>query len=239
MGGWSRSQRTRAGIGGAPSTTGSERRPGEVFFCYWFLASAPNHARCFFTEPSGHGPPKDPAGVPKGSGQRPHRPALTRARLRAIAGTAGLVRRHFRRPVALAPSSNRPRTVLESSLNRPRRFRPAQVVGPVSLVTIAIIVMIARTTSRVGPRPALYTFYAHSGKRGRALAPLRTGKKRGPALLSKNWAITWQRPTLAGPNVLLPLAAEGLTAVFGMGTGGTPRLWSPRSESPFGESVKI
>ena len=99
--------------------------------------------------------------------------------------------------------------------------------------------MIARTTSRVGPRPALYAFHAHGGKRGRALAPLTTGKKRGPALLSKNWAITWQRPTLAGPNVLLPLAAEGLTAVFGMGTGGTPRLWSPRSESPFGESVKI
>ena len=37
-------------------------------------------------------------------------------------------------------------------------------------------------------------------------------------------AITRQRPTLAGPNVQLPLAAEGLTAVFEMGTGGTPRL---------------
>ena len=42
--------------------------------------------------------------------------------------------------------------------------------------------------------------------------------------------MTRQRPTLAGPIVLLPLAAEGLTAVFGMGTGGTPRLWSPGSE---------
>ena len=49
-------------------------------------------------------------------------------------------------------------------------------------------------------------------------------KKGGPAPLSKNRAITWQQPTLAGPNVLLPLAAEGLTAVFGMGTGGAPRL---------------
>jgi hypothetical protein len=44
--------------------------------------------------------------------------------------------------------------------------------------------------------------------------------------------MTRQRPTLAGPIVLLPLAAEGLTAVFGMGTGGTPRLWSPGSGIP-------
>ena len=43
--------------------------------------------------------------------------------------------------------------------------------------------------------------------------------------------MTRQRPTLAGPDVQLPLAAEGLTAVFGMGTGGTPRLWSPGSEA--------
>jgi hypothetical protein len=47
-------------------------------------------------------------------------------------------------------------------------------------------------------------------------------KKGGPAPLSKNRAITWQQPTLAGPIVLLPLAARGLTAVFGMGTGGPP-----------------
>ena len=50
-------------------------------------------------------------------------------------------------------------------------------------------------------------------------------------LLSKNRAITWQRPTLAGPIVLLPLAARGLTAVFGMGTGGTPGIWSPGRET--------
>ena len=235
MGGGSRSQRTRAGIGGAPSTTGSERRPGAVFFCYWFLDSAPNHAPCFLlnlpdTVPRRIRPAsrKDPANGPpasarpeQGSAPSPGPPAWSD-------GTS-----------AAPPLSPPPRTVPEPFPNRPRRFRPAQVVGPVSLVTIAIIVMVARTTSRVGPRPALYAFHAHGGKRGRALAPLTTGKKRGPALLSKNWAITWQRPTLAGPNVLLPLAAEGLTAVFGMGTGGTPRLWSPRSESPFGESVKI
>jgi len=59
---------------------------------------------------------------------------------------------------------------------------------------------------------------------GRRAAADPSGQKRGPVLLSKNRAMTWQRPTLAGPNVQLPLAAEGLTAVFGMGTGGTPRL---------------
>ena len=50
-------------------------------------------------------------------------------------------------------------------------------------------------------------------KTGRPEAPVRSAR-----------AITRQRPTLAGPIVLLPLAAEGLTAVFGMGTGGAPRL---------------
>ena len=101
--------------------------------------------------------------------------------------------------------------------------------------------MVAKT-SRRGPRPTRYEeatrgpIQERSGKR--PARPFVRGKKRGPVLLSKNWAITWQRPTLAGPNVLLPLAAEGLTAVFGMGTGGTPRLWSPRSESPIGEIGK-
>ena len=33
---------------------------------------------------------------------------------------------------------------------------------------------------------------------------------------------TWQRPTLPPTNGVVPSALEGLTSVFGMGTGGTP-----------------
>ena len=116
LGGWSRSQRTRAGIGGAPSTTGSERRPGAVFFCYWFLDSAPNHAPCFLlnlpdTVPRRIRPAsrKDPANGPtgqrspeQGSAPSPGPPAWSD-------GTS-----------AAPPLSPPPRTVLESSPNRPR-----------------------------------------------------------------------------------------------------------------------
>jgi hypothetical protein len=37
----------------------------------------------------------------------------------------------------------------------------------------------------------------------------------------------WQRPTLPPLRGAVPSAREGLTSVFGMGTGGTPPLWSP------------
>ncbi len=37
----------------------------------------------------------------------------------------------------------------------------------------------------------------------------------------------WQRPTLPRLSAAVPSAQEGLTSVFGMGTGGTPPLWSP------------
>ena len=60
----------------------------------------------------------------------------------------------------------------------------------------------------------------------------RPAKTRGPeAAFAASGPKTWQQPTLAGPNVLLPLAARGLTAVFGMGTGGTPGKWSPGRET--------
>lgn len=39
----------------------------------------------------------------------------------------------------------------------------------------------------------------------------------------------WQRPTLAGPVVRLPLALRRFTSVFGMGTGGSTALWSPEA----------
>ena len=44
------------------------------------------------------------------------------------------------------------------------------------------------------------------------------------AALTTSGSKTWRQPTLAGPNVQLPSAARGLTAVFGMGTGGTPGI---------------
>jgi hypothetical protein len=47
-------------------------------------------------------------------------------------------------------------------------------------------------------------------------------QKEARLLFRRTGPITWQQPTLAGPIVLLPLAARGLTAVFGMGTGGPP-----------------
>ncbi len=37
----------------------------------------------------------------------------------------------------------------------------------------------------------------------------------------------WRRPTLPPHDKAVPSALEGLTSVFGMGTGGTPPLWSP------------
>jgi hypothetical protein len=75
---------------------------------------------------------------------------------------------------------------------------------------------------RPAPRKAFETFL--EGKRDalQQASAFHTPKKGGPVPLSKNRAITWQQPTLAGPIVLLPLAARGLTAVFGMGTGGPP-----------------
>jgi hypothetical protein len=72
--------------------------------------------------------------------------------------------------------------------------------------------MVANTSCLQGTRPDAYG----------SPAPAGPAKKGGPVPLSKNRAITWQQPTLAGPIVLLPLAARGLTAVFGMGTGGPP-----------------
>ena len=51
--------------------------------------------------------------------------------------------------------------------------------------------------------------------------------RRPGAALATPGQKTWRRPTLARPCVLLPSAVQGLTAVFGMGTGGTPDLWSP------------
>ena len=41
--------------------------------------------------------------------------------------------------------------------------------------------------------------------------------------------LIWQRPTLAGPVVRLPLALRRFTSVFGMGTGGSTALWSPEA----------
>ena len=58
-------------------------------------------------------------------------------------------------------------------------------------------------------------------------------QKEGPDVLSNIRAYKfWQQPTLTKPYVSLPSAAEDFTAVFGMGTGGTPRLWSPEIGIP-------
>ena len=89
---------------------------------------------------------KDPATGP--TGQR-----SPRARLRAIAGTTGLVRRHFRRPAALAPSSNRPRIVPEPSPNRPARFRPASRKDPAPVPTGRARREIHKLPSRSGGFP--------------------------------------------------------------------------------------
>ena len=78
---------------------------------------------------------KDPGRIPPGSGvgeapagrggpggrQGPPPARSPSARRRAIAGVAGLGRRPFRRPEALESSSNRSRTVLESSRQDQRR----------------------------------------------------------------------------------------------------------------------
>ena len=58
-------------------------------------------------------------------------------------------------------------------------------------------------------------------------------QEEGPDVLSNIRAYkSWQQPTLTRPYVSLPSAAEDFTAVFGMGTGGTPRLWSPEIGIP-------
>ena len=55
--------------------------------------------------------------------------------------------------------------------------------------------------------------------------------KRGqPAFTAECGLLIWQRPTLAGPVVRLPLALRRFTSVFGMGTGGSTALWSPEAE---------
>ena len=48
-----------------------------------------------------------------------------------------------------------------------------------------------------------------------AFSPLKEGKNK------KNQATTYS------PTVVVPSALRGLTSVFGMGTGGSPSLWSP------------
>ena len=54
--------------------------------------------------------------------------------------------------------------------------------------------------------------------------------KRGqPAHIAVGGLLIWQRPTLAGPVVRLPLALRRFTSVFGMGTGGSTALWSPEA----------
>ena len=54
--------------------------------------------------------------------------------------------------------------------------------------------------------------------------------KRGqPGHIAVTGLLIWQRPTLAGPVVRLPLALRRFTSVFGMGTGGSTALWSPEA----------
>ena len=50
-----------------------------------------------------------------------------------------------------------------------------------------------------------------------------------PPTLLWGGLLIWQRPTLAGPVVRLPLALRRFTSVFGMGTGGSTALWSPEA----------
>ena len=72
----------------------------------------------------------------------------------------------------------------------------------------------------------------HGYARGR-LAAADGGRwpQRGqPSPVKPGWAVIfWQRPTLAGPVVRLPLALRRFTSVFGMGTGGSTALWSPEA----------
>ena len=44
-------------------------------------------------------------------------------------------------------------------------------------------------------------------------------------------ALTWRRPTLAGPFVQLPSALRRFTSGFGMGPGGSTTLWSPEGDA--------
>ena len=50
-----------------------------------------------------------------------------------------------------------------------------------------------------------------------------------PGHIAVTGLLIWQRPTLAGPVVRLPLALRRFTSVFGMGTGGSTALWSPEA----------
>ena len=52
------------------------------------------------------------------------------------------------------------------------------------------------------------------------------------------WLLAWQRPTLPAPCEQVPSALEGLTAVFGMGTGVSPPPSSPDDVSYFSKVTK-
>ena len=69
---------------------------------------------------------------------------------------------------------------------------------------------------RVTPESAVICATRCREWRGARLFFCPAGKKRA-----------WQRPTLPPHYKAVPSALEGLTSVFGMGTGGTPPLWSP------------
>src|SRR5947209_13727087 len=63
-------------------------------------------------------------------------------------------------------------------------------------------------------------------------SPLEDDKKR-PKLAFQPLRKIWRQPTLAEPIEPLPSARLCLTAVFGMGTGGTTALWPPKKRFKF------
>ena len=111
----------------------------------------------------------------------------------------------------------------------PKSLRPPnqQVTAVTAIIAvisaISVIPVIPVNTGRPAPRAPEAFGAAFSA----CARPRQTRTARSPVRVSG--LLIWQRPTLAGPIVRLPLALRRFTSVFGMGTGGSTALWSPEA----------